>query len=393
MGNSLMAQDKLFPVTVVGSWTRPEWLVQALRRRQAGEISGEEFDRIADDAVLAAIKYQEDAGVDIVTDGEMRRDNFYSFVVDKLSGMRLMKLSELLDYMKDRAGFEEILRALDVPAFAIKSPIAVGKVREGESGIALEEAKFLKAHTTRQTKVPIPGPYLLTRSSWFEGLSEKTYPTREELARDIVRILRRECQALKRAGIDFIQLDEPSISQVVYGDEAEQTFMCAALGSRSDPADELEFAMRLVNETVEGIDGVKFGVHVCRGNWSRKEDVLLSGNYGPLLPWLMRMNVSQLVLEMATPRAGEVDVFKEYRNEKELGLGVANPRTDEVESPAQIAQRVREVLKYFDPEKIYLNPDCGFGTFAERCVNNAETAYRKLQTIAEAAEILRREYA
>jgi 5-methyltetrahydropteroyltriglutamate--homocysteine methyltransferase len=387
-----MSQDKLFPVTVVGSWTRPEWLVQALRRRQAGEISAEEFNRIADDAVLAAIKYQEDAGVDIVADGEMRRDNFYSFVVDKLSGMRLMKLSELLDHMKDRAGFEEILRALDVPAFAIKSPIAVGKVREGEAGIALEEARFLKAHTAHQTKVPIPGPYLLTRSSWFEGLSEKTYPTREDLARDIVRILRRECEALKRAGVDFIQLDEPSISQVVYGDEAEQTFMCAALGSRSDPADELEFAVRLVNETVEGIGGVKFGVHVCRGNWSRKEDVLLSGNYGPLLPWLMRMNVSQLVLEMATPRAGEVDVFKEYRNEKELGLGVANPRTDEVESPAQIVQRVKEVLKYFDPEKIYLNPDCGFGTFAERCVNNAETAYRKLQAIAEAAEILRREY-
>ena len=388
-----MSQDKLFPVTVVGSWTRPEWLVQALRRRQAGEISAEEFNRVADDAVLAAIKYQEDAGVDIVSDGEMRRDNFYSFVVDKLSGMRLMKLSELLDYMKDRAGFEEILRALDVPAFAIKSPIAVGKVRESEAGIAVEEAKFLKAHTRHQTKVPIPGPYLLTRSSWFEGLSEKTYPSREDLAGDIVRILRRECEALKRTGVDFIQLDEPSVSQVVYGDEAEQTFMCAALGSRSDPADELDFAVRLVNETVEGIDGVKFGVHVCRGNWSRKEDVLLSGNYGPLLPWLMRMNVSQLVLEMATPRAGEVEVFREYRNEKELGLGVVNPRTDEVESPAQIAQRVRGVLKYFEPEKIYLNPDCGFGTFAERCVNNAETAYRKLQAIAEAAAILRREYA
>jgi 5-methyltetrahydropteroyltriglutamate--homocysteine methyltransferase len=388
-----MPRDQLFPVTVVGSWTRPEWLVQTLRRRQAGEISAEEFNRIADDAVLAALKYQEDAGVDIVTDGEMRRDNFYSFVVDKLSGMRLMKLSELLDYMKDRAGFEETLRALDVPAFAIKSPIAVSKVREGEAGIALEEAQFLKAHTTRQTKVPIPGPYLLTRSSWFEGLSDKTYPAREDLARDIVRILRRECEALKQAGVNFIQLDEPSISQVVYGDEAEQTFMCAALGSRSDPTDELDFAVRLVNETIDGIDGVKFGVHVCRGNWSRKEDVLLSGNYGPLLPWLMRMNVSQLVLEMATPRAGEVDVFREYRNEKELGLGVANPRTDEVESPAQIVQRVKEVLKYFEPEKIFLNPDCGFGTFAERCVNNAETAYRKLQAITQAAKILRREYA
>ena len=166
--------------------------------------------------------------------------------------------------------------------------------------------------------MPIPGPYLLTRSSWFEGLSDKAYPTREDLAKDVVRILRREVIALKEAGVDFIQLDEPSISQVVYGDEAEQTFMCAALGSRTDPTSELEFAVRLVNETVEGIDGVRFGVHVCRGNWSRKEDVLLTGNYGPLLPWLMRMDVDQLVLEMATPRAGEIEVFKEYATKKKL---------------------------------------------------------------------------
>src|SRR6516225_12421506 len=159
-----MANDILFPVSVVGSWTRPEWLVQSLRRRQAGEISAEDFNLIADDAVLAAIKYQEDAGVDIVSDGEMRRDNFYSFVVDKLSGMRLMKLSELMDYVKDRAGFEEILRALDVPAFAIKSPIAVEKISERE-GLCVGEAKFLKEHTKHATKVPIPGPYLLTRSS------------------------------------------------------------------------------------------------------------------------------------------------------------------------------------------------------------------------------------
>ncbi len=386
-----MAHTKLFPVTVVGSWTRPDWLIHALRRRQAGEISAGEFDHVADEAVLAAIKYQEDAGVDIVSDGEMRRDNFYSFVVEKLGGMRLMKLSQLLDYMKDRAGFEEILRALDVPAFAIKSPIAVEKVVERD-GIALDEARFLKEHTTRQTKVPIPGPYLLTRSSWFAGLSDKAYPTREDLAKDVVKILRREVTRLKDMGVDFIQLDEPSISQVVYGDEAEQTFMCAALGSRTDPTHELEFAVRLVNETVDGIDGVKFGVHVCRGNWSRKENVLLSGNYGPLLPWLMRMDVDQLVLEMATPRAGEIEVFEEYRNEKEIGLGVSNPRSDDIENPRQIVARVKEVMKYFDPDKIYLNPDCGFGTFAERCVNTADVAYRKLKVIHEAAEMLRKEY-
>jgi 5-methyltetrahydropteroyltriglutamate--homocysteine methyltransferase len=387
-----MAQTTLFPVTVVGSWSRPPWLVQALRRRQAGEISKEEFDRIADDAVLAAIKYQEDAGVDIVSDGEVRRDNFYSFVVEKLSGMKLMKVSELLDYVKDRAGFEEVLRALDVPAFAIKSPIAIEKIGRRQ-GLALDELDFLKQHTTRQTKIPLPGPYLLTRSSWFEGLSDKAYPTPEELSEDIVQLLRQEIVALRDRGVDFIQFDEPSLSQVVYGDEAGETFMCAALSSRKDPTDELEFAVRLMNATVDGIDGVKFGVHVCRGNWSRKEEVLLKGNYGPLLPYLVQMHIDQLVLEMATPRAGELDVFKEYANEKELGLGVVNPRTDEIESPKMIVQRVKDVLKFFDPEKIYLNPDCGFGTFAERCVNTSETAYRKLKAISEAAALLRQEFA
>lgn len=387
-----MAQTKLFPVTVVGSWCRPAWLVQALRQRQAGELSSAEFNRLADEAVLAAVKYQEDAGVDIVTDGEMRRDNFYSFVVEKLSGMKLMKVSELMDYMKDRAGFEEVLRALDVPAFAIKSPIAVDKIGK-RNGLAVDELDYLKQHTTRQTKVTLPGPYLLTRSSWFEGLSDKAYATQEELAKDIVKILRQEVVALRDRGVDFIQFDEPSLSQVVYGDEAGETFMCAALSSRRDPTEELEFAVCLMNETVEGIKGVKLGVHVCRGNWSRKEEVLLSGNYGPLLPYLMQMNVDQLVLEMATPRAGELEVFKEYRNEKELGLGVVNPRTEEVEEPATIVQKVKGMLAFFDPNKIYLNPDCGFGTFAERCVNTSEVAYSKLKAIREAAEMLRREFA
>jgi 5-methyltetrahydropteroyltriglutamate--homocysteine methyltransferase len=386
-----MSKQKLFPVTVVGSWPRPAWLVQALRKRQNGEITQAEFNQIADDAVLSAIKYQEDAGVDIVSDGEVRRDNFYSFVVEKLSGIRLMKLSELMDYVKDRAGFEEILRASDVPSFAIKSPIAVDKVKERD-GISLDEYDFLKSHTNRQTKIPLPGPYLLTRSAWFEGLSDKAYPTREDLAKDVVQILRKEVIELKKRGCDFIQFDEPSLTQVVYGDEAEQTFMCAALGTRRDPSEELEFAVRLMNETVEGIDGVRYGVHICRGNWSRKEDVLLKGNYGPLLPWLMRMNIHQLVLEMATPRAGEIDVFKEYANQKELGLGVANPRNDTIEDPKQIVQSVRKLLEFYDADKIMLNPDCGFGTFAERCVNTPDIAYKKLQSISRAAEMLRKEY-
>ena len=122
------------------------------------------------------------------------------------------------------------------------------------------------------------------------------------------------------------------------------------------------------------------------------QDVLLEGNYGPLLPYLVEMNVDQLVLECATPRAGDMEVFKEYGNEKEIGFGVVNPRTDEIESPEQIVSRVEELLKYFDPDKIYLNPDCGFGTFAERNINTNEVAVNKLKSVSVAADILRNKH-
>jgi len=386
-----MSENQLFPVTVVGSWPRPAWLIQALRKRQSGEGTEQEFQSAADRAVVECLEAQEKAGVDIPTDGEQRRDNFYSFVVEKLAGMRLMKVSELMNYMKDRARYEEVLRALDVPAFAIKSPIVVERLKE-KNGLSLDEVDFAKKHTSRPLKVPLPGPYMLTRSSWFEGLSDKVYGSPEELAKDVVQILRKEVLALKSRGVQFIQFDEPILSQIVYGAESTETFMCAALPNRRDPTDELELAVRLMNETTAGIDGVRFGVHVCRGNWSRKEEVLLKGNYGPMLPYLMQMNIHQLVLEFATPRAGELEVFKEYKNEKEIGLGVVNPRTDEIETPAQIAARVRELAKFYDPQKIFLNPDCGFGTFAERNVNTAEIATKKMAAISEAAKLLRAEF-
>ena len=386
-----MAQTPLFPVTVVGSWPRSTSLIQALRKKQSGDMSSADFDAVADQEVIATLRAQEAAGVDILTDGEQRRDNFYSFAVDKLSGMNLMKVSDLLNYAKDRARMEEVLRALDVPAFAIKSPIVVGKL-EKRDGLALDELAFVKQHSNKQVKIPLPGPYMLTRSSWFEGLSDQVYGSPEELAEDVVRILREEILALKDQGADFVQLDEPILSQVVFGEESSETFMCASLPQRRDPTEELEFAVRLMNETMEGISGIKTGVHVCRGNWSRREDVLLTGNYGPMLPYLVQMNVDQLVLECATPRAGEMEVFKEYSNEKEIGLGVVNPRTDEIESPQQIVDSVKQILEYFDPDKVYLNPDCGFGTFAERNVNTPETAEKKLRAMSQAADMLRAEY-
>ena len=121
--------------------------------------------------------------------------------------------------------------------------------------------------------------------------------------------------------------------------------------------------------------------------------MLLSGDYAPLLPAFTRIHVDQFVLEYSTPRAGDVDVVGQALRHKELGLGVVNPRTSEIESVEQITQQVELALRYYRPEQIFLNPDCGFGTFASRCVNDHSTAAAKLHQMAAAADILRSRYA
>lgn len=159
-----MSADLLYPVTVVGSWPRLAWLLQATRRRSP------ELADLQDRATLLAIKQQEDAGVDIICDGEQRRDNFYSFLASGIEGMQLMTLAELLDYVEDKAAFEGLLNALDVPSFAIRNPTVVGKLKVS-GPLAVDDYRFLRAHTDRQVKVTLPGPYMLSRSTWVKGLS------------------------------------------------------------------------------------------------------------------------------------------------------------------------------------------------------------------------------
>ncbi len=163
---------------------------------------------------------------------------------------------------------------------------------------------------------------------------------------------------------------------------------------------ELDYAAELINRIIEGINGPRTGIHICRGNWSTREDVLLTGDYTPLLPALTKMKVNQFVLEYATPRAGEIKVVGEALSgnipgtdtPRELGLGVVNPRTTEAETPEEIVGKTRLALEYYRPEQIFLNTDCGFGCFANRCVNVEEVATAKICSIAQAAGILREQY-
>jgi len=374
----------LFPVTTVGSWPRPPDVAEAMRACRHRRIDRAERDRVSDAAVVELLQLQETIGCDVVTDGELRRDNFYSFVAEKLSGVRLMTLADMLDVVEDKAGFEQLLQTLDVPAYSISSPICTARIARREP-LAVGDLAFARRHTDLPIKVTLPGPYLLTRAMFVPEVTRAYYADKETLATDVVGLLRAELVELRAAGAEFVQFDEPVLTEVAFAPGRTRTFMCAALAARKDPAEELEFAVSLINQVVAGIDNLRIGLHVCRGNWSRDETTLLRGGYQALRPYLDRLRVTQLVLEYATDRAGALVAF----DDKELGLGVVNPRTEQVETPAQIRSAVEQALDLYPAGRVFLNPDCGFGTFSNRPMNTRAIAAAKVAAMAAAARDLR----
>ena len=213
------------PVTQVGSWPRSAELLSALREKRNGRLDSEAFHRIADEEVKRSVELQHKAGVDYVVDGELRRDNFYSFITEKVDGTRLMSIAELLETVEDKAAFEEMLQTLDAPAFSIRNPTCVGKLRRREP-LAVNELKFLQGLTDRPIKVTLPGPYLLTRAMWVTAYSHDAYGDKPVMADDIVVILREELSDLVEAGADFVQFDEPVLTEVVHsGEDERRTFM------------------------------------------------------------------------------------------------------------------------------------------------------------------------
>ena len=214
-----------FSVTQVGSWPRSEALLAALREKRMGRITTAEFNAVADDEVRRCVRIQEEAGVDIVVDGELRRDNFYSFITDKVDGTRLMSLAEMLDTVEDKAAFEEMLVTLDAPAFAIRNPTCVGKLKRREP-LAADEFRFTRSLTDKPVKVTLPGPYLLTRAMWVTAHSTAAYGDKPVMAEDVIAILREELEELVQSGADFVQFDEPVLTEIVHASDAKRrTFM------------------------------------------------------------------------------------------------------------------------------------------------------------------------
>lgn len=344
---------------------------------------------------LQVLSLQERCEIDILTSGELDRDNYVSFVANKLNGVSELNMADLIEFMPNKKTFEKTLQILDVPSLSIKNAICTGKISRNKSLVA-DEMKFL-THSTKPLKATLPGVYLLTRSLWFEGLSSNFYKNKTDLSKDILKVLKDELKELANLGVSIVQFDEPVLSEVVFLKGETRSFMCAALSTRKDTAPELEFASNLIKEITNfGKNiGLKIGLHVCRGNWSKDESILLKGSYLPLIELFEDILPDILFLEFSTSRAGEIKTLLQSTKISQnciLGLGVINPRNNEIESVEFILNLAKKALKFIPKEKLWLNPDCGFATFANRPVNSFEIIEKKLNILNLAKKSLQKSF-
>lgn len=374
----------------VGSWPRPAWLVRALHEHLEGRLSDEVFHAYADDAVRLAVDAQLRSDVDVLSDGEQRRDDYASFVGGLLENCQLIPVTDLLPYVEDPEEFERELAVLDVPAAQIRHPAVFGPLGRGRS-LAVHEAQFVRSLSEKPVKVSLPGPYLLTRTMWMECISDRAYDDREALARDVVRVLREELHHLLAAGVAMVQLDEPVLTEVVHGTPGEggRTFMCGALGERGETEEELAFARDLLQEVVDDLPAERLAVHVCRGNWTPDEAVALAGDYTPLVPLLAAVDVGTFILELCTSRAGAMDVLAGLPEDRRVGAGVINQKRQDVEPVAEVVARAERAMDVLGAERVLLNTDCGFATFADSPIVTAGIAQAKLTVLAQARDRLR----
>ena len=385
-----------FLVSLLGSMPRSKKLLTAKRKLNKGNIDLKTYQEILDEETKYVVELQENNYIDIITSGELNRDNYVSFIAERLDGVTMMSMADMFDYIEDKQGFEQILEILDVPAISIKNAICTGKVKYNKPLVA-DEMIELKKLTDKKIKATLPGPYLITRSMWLPALSKQYYDSKDSLGEDIIKVLKEEIDSLAKIGIDVIQFDEPVLTEVVFSEGKTRSFMCAALSEKKDPTEELKFATKLIKSVIDYAKEkeILVSLHVCRGNWSRDESILLTGPYTPLLPLFEETLPNILTLEFSTPRAGEISsLFSStlIRDNCILGLGVMNPRTVDIEPLEDILNRVEEVMQYIPKERIWLNPDCGFATFANRPVSTMEIIDKKLARLNEAKNTLRNLY-
>ena len=334
----------LIPATVIGSWSFPGWYAKFCddAARHPDLYGADDREEALRDAVRLAVDDQLRAGADVITDGEMQRVDFNLGFYDYLEGLKPLPPA----------------RRWGAPAHDQRSKYVCVAPLTAPRGLGLvEEYRRLRQITQAAVKVPVPGPYTL--AGCIQG--GDVYASRDEITEALLPIVNAEMKALERAGVDFIQLDEPSFA--CHPDKPEQF-------------------LDIIARTVAGVTA-KTSMHMCFGNFRARAVGWRS--YAPLFPHLARAAVNQLALEFASREMAEVELLKQVPAPMEVALGLVDVKNTWVEPPELVAARLRQALQYIDPERVHVTPDCGFSQTARFI------AQRKLASMVEGVKLVRRE--
>ena len=349
---------------VVGSLLRPPELVGARKRFESGEMTQAEFKAVEDAAVRDAIKLQEDAGIDVVTDGEQRRFAFYGHLIDAFEGF-------------DREGGWAIpFRDEKGEQLILKRPVVVDRLRWKRS-MCSEEWTFLRSVAGRPGKVTMLSAQ--QAAAYYDPEKSKgAYASRDDYLADIVDLSRREVDELVRLGCTYIQIDGPQ-----YGALLDPTIREGYRKRGSDPEDLIDRCIELDNAIIQNHPGVTFGLHVCRGNNQSK--FYAEGDYEPISRIFEKTLFNRFLLEYDDSRSGGFEPLAHLPEDRVAVLGLVTTKKPELETETELKTRIEEATRYVPLERLALSPQCGFASTMEGNRISHEEQKRKLALVGRVA--------
>ncbi|MGH7421839.1 MAG: cobalamin-independent methionine synthase II family protein [Candidatus Rokuibacteriota bacterium] len=352
---------------VVGSLLRPAELKAARERRERGELGAAELKRIEDRAVDEAVRLQEEARLDVVTDGELRRYAFFGHLIDALDGFD--KLGGWAIPFHNEQG----------ERLVFKRPVVVEKLRWRRS-MCTEEFVYLRARATRPVKVTLISSQ--QAAAYYDPeKSAGAYPTRDAYLADIVDLTRREVAELVGLGCEYIQIDAPQYAALLDPELRE--------GYRqrgSDPDRLIDACIEMDNAVIGRHPGVTFGLHICRGN--NQSMFYASGGYEPIARVFTRSRCQRFLLEYDDARSGGFEPLRAMPDDRAVVLGLVTTKSPRLESVAELRARIEAATQFLPLERLALSPQCGFASTIEGNRISPEQQRAKLHRVAETARAI-----
>ena len=350
---------------VVGSLLRPEWLKEARARLERGELTAAEFKCVEDRAVDEAVALQDAAGIEVVTDGEMRRYAFYGHLVEALEGF------------DKEGGWSITFRDSEGHAAPLRRPVVTGKL-QWRRQMSVEEFTYLRGRTKRPVKVTLLSAQ--QAAAYYDPeRSKSAYATRDAYLADLVDFTRREIAELARLGCEYIQIDAPQYAALL-----DETIREGYRQRGSDPDRMLDTCIELDNAIIDGHPGVTFGIHICRGN--HKSMFYASGGYDRIAEQIFRRaRFHRFLLEYDDERSGTFEPLRHVPDDRVVVLGLVSSKRAQLEADAEIEQRIAEASRYVPLDRLAISPQCGFASTHEGNRLSADDQRRKLELVGRVA--------